>query len=141
MNAMVPGKRMLSTMSPTIVLGEKGKVMLVTGTPGGSRIINVLLQVVVNVIDHGMNIAEATHRPRIHQGWRSQTLHIETGMNPEVTRILETMGHDIRPAKTMGSTQSIRWREGTFYGSADPRRPNAQANGLNTDPVHPGTLP
>ncbi len=70
-NAMQPGKRMLSTMSPTIVLDEEGKVLLVTGTPGGSRIINVLLQVIVNVLDHGLNVAEATHQPRIHQGWQS----------------------------------------------------------------------
>lgn len=133
-NAMEPGKRMLSTMSPTIVLDEAGKVMLVTGTPGGSRIINVLLQVLVNVIDHGMNIAEATHQPRIHQGWQSQTLAVETGMNPEVIRLLKGMGHSIELQQTMGSTQSIMWRDGAFYGSADPRRPNALAAGLNTAP-------
>ena len=135
MNAMAPGKRMLSTMTPTIVLDEDGKVLLVTGTPGGSRIINVLLQVLVNVIDHGMNIAEATHQPRIHQGWRSQTLAIETGMNPEVISLLKNMGHTIEHAQTMGSTQSIMWRDGKFYGSADPRRPNALAKGLNSEPV------
>jgi len=134
MNALVPGKRMLSTMTPTIVLGEDGKVFLVTGTPGGSRIINVVLQVLVNVIDHGMNIAEATDQPRIHQGWRSQTLGIEKGMNPEVISILTAMGHEIELKQTMGSTQSIIWRDGKFYGSADPRRPNALALGLNKEP-------
>jgi gamma-glutamyltranspeptidase/glutathione hydrolase len=133
-NAMQPGKRMLSTMSPTIVLDEDGKVLLVTGTPGGSRIINVLLQLIVNTLDHGMNIAEATHRPRIHQGWQTQTLYIERGMNPEVIRLLKTMGHDIEMAQTMGSTQSITWRDGQFYGAADPRRPNALALGLNRAP-------
>jgi gamma-glutamyltranspeptidase/glutathione hydrolase len=135
LNAMVPGKRMLSTMTPTIVLDEHGKVLLVTGTPGGSRIINVVLQVLVNVIDHDMNIAEATHRPRIHQGWRSQPLAIETGMNPEVIRLLTSMGHQIELQQTMGSTQSIMWRNGLFHGSADPRRPNALALGLNTAPL------
>jgi len=134
MNAMVPGKRMLSTMTPTIVLGEDGKVLLVTGTPGGGRIINVVLQVVVNVLDHDMNIAEATDQPRIHQGWRSQTLGIEKGMNPEVVGLLETMGHQVELKQTMGSTQSIMWRDGKFYGSADPRRPNALAIGLNKEP-------
>jgi len=134
MNALVPGKRMLSTMTPTIVLGEDGKVLLVTGTPGGGRIINVVLQVLVNVIDHGMNIAEATDQPRIHQGWRSQTLGIEKGMNPEVISILKAMGHEIELKQTMGSTQSIMWRDGKFYGSADPRRPNALALGLNKEP-------
>jgi gamma-glutamyltranspeptidase/glutathione hydrolase len=131
LNALEPGKRMLSTMTPTIVLDEHGKVLLVTGTPGGSRIINVILQVLVNVIDHGMNVAEATHQPRIHQGWQQQTLGIETGMNPETVKLLKAMGHEIEMQKTMGSTQSIMWRQGTFYGAADPRRPNALALGLN----------
>ncbi len=135
MNALAPGKRMLSTMTPTIVLGEDGKVLLVTGTPGGSRIINVVLQVLVNVIDHGMNIAEATDQPRIHQGWRSQTLSIEKGMNSEVIGILKSMGHEVKLAQTMGSTQSIIWQDEKFYGSADPRRPNALAKGLNKLPT------
>ena len=134
MNALAPGKRMLSTMTPTIVLGEDGKVLLVTGTPGGSRIINVVLQVVVNVLDHEMNIAEATDQPRIHQGWRSQTLGIEKGMNPEVIAVLKSMGHQVELKQTMGSTQSITWQDGKFYGSADPRRPNALALGLNREP-------
>ena len=133
-NTLVPGKRMLSTMTPTIVMGEDGKVLLVTGTPGGSRIINVVLQVLVNVIDFDMNIAEATHQSRIHQGWRQQELAIETGMNPEVIKLLKNMGHEIDMQRTMGSTQSIMWRDGKFYGSADPRRPNALALGLDKKP-------
>ncbi len=134
-NALAPGKRMLSTMTPTIVLDEDGKVLLVTGTPGGSRIINTVLQVVVNVIDYQMNVAEATHKPRIHQGWRDQELGIETGMNPEVVKMLKGMGHKIKPQKTIGSTQSIMWRDGVFHGSADPRRPNALALGLDQPPA------
>jgi len=133
-NALAPGKRMLSTMTPTIVFDKDGKVLLVTGTPGGGRIINVVLQIVVNVIDYGMNIAEATHRPRIHQGWRNQDLGIETGMNPEVVKLLKGMGHKIDMQQTMGSTQSIMWRDGVFQGSADPRRPNALALGLDSQP-------
>ena len=129
-NALAPGKRMLSTMTPTIVLGENGKVLLVTGTPGGSRIINVVLQVLVNVIDHGMDVAGATHQPRIYQGWRSQTLGVENGMNPDTVRLLKAMGHQVEMQQTMGSTQSIMWRDGTFYGAADPRRPNALALGV-----------
>ena len=133
-NALAPGKRMLSTMTPTIVLGEDGKVLLVTGTPGGGRIINVVLQVIVNVIDYQMNIAEATDQPRIHQGWQKQELGIEKGMNPEVIRLLKGMGHKINMQQTMGSTQSIEWRDGVFQGSADPRRPNALALGLDQLP-------
>ena len=116
--------------APTIVLGKDGKVLLVTGTPGGSRIINVVLQLLVNVIDHRLGIAEATHQPRIHQGWRSQTLGMEKGFSPDTVDILESMGHEIEVQRAMGSTQSILWRDGKFHGSADPRRPNATALGL-----------
>jgi gamma-glutamyltranspeptidase/glutathione hydrolase len=130
-NALAAGKRMLSTMTPTIVLGEDGKVLLVTGTPGGGRIINVVLQVIVNVLDYEMNIAEATHQPRIHQGWRDQELGIETGMNTETVKLLKKMGHKIDMQQTMGSTQSIMWRNGVFHGAADPRRPNALALGVD----------
>jgi len=129
-NALAPGKRVLSTMTPTIVLDEAGKVYLVTGTPGGSQIINVVLQILVNVIDHGMGIAEATHQPRIHQGWRVQRLGVEPGISPDTLRILESMGHEVAVERAMGSTQSIQWRDGRFYGAADPRRPNATALGL-----------
>jgi gamma-glutamyltranspeptidase/glutathione hydrolase len=122
-------------MSPTIVLDEQGEVFLVTGTPGGSRIVNVLLQVLVNVLDHGMNIAEATHRPRIHQGWPAAELGIEAGMNPEVVRLLQGLGHEVQMQQTMGSAQTIAWRDGIFYGAADPRRPNALAQGLNSEPL------
>lgn len=133
-NALAPGKRMLSTMTPTIVLDENGKVLLVTGTPGGGRIINVILQVLVNVIDYQLNIAEASDRPRIHQGWQQQDLAVETGMNPEVISLLKGMGHEVDMQRTMGSTQSIMWRDGLFEGSADPRRPNALALGLDRMP-------
>ena len=137
-NALAPGKRMLSTMTPTLVFDEDDEVWLVTGTPGGSRIINVVLQVVVNVVDHGMNVASATHQPRIHQGWRNRKLGIERGMNPEVIRLLEAMGHEIDVQQTMGSTQSILWQDGEFHGAADPRRPNAAALGLLTPPARAG---
>ena len=76
-NRVEPGKRMVSTMTPTIVLDQNEQVVLVTGTPGGGRIINVILQILVNVIDYDMNIAEATHAPRIHQQWRTPALGVE----------------------------------------------------------------
>ena len=133
-NAIRPGKRMLSTMTPTMVFDSEGKIMLVTGTPGGSRIINVILQILVNVIDYDLNIAEATHRPRIHQGWRSQTLGVENGLNTDTIAHLTKMGHIVKVQRSMGSTQSIMWKNELFYGSADPRRPNALALGLNKKP-------
>ena len=130
-NAIRPGKRMLSTMTPTMAFDADGKVMLVTGTPGGSRIINVILQILVNVIDYDLNIAEATHRPRIHQGWRSQTLGVENGLSIDTIKGLTKMGHKIQLQRSMGSTQSIMWKNGLFYGSADPRRPDALALGVD----------
>lgn len=134
-NAMRPGKRMLSTMTPTMVFEPDGKVMLVTGTPGGSRIINVILQLLVDVIDYDLNIAEATHRPRIHQGWRSQTLGVENGLSADTIQALTEMGHKVEVQRSMGSTQSIVWQGGLFYGAADPRRPNALALGLDEPPA------
>lgn len=128
-NSLKPGKRVLSTMTPTIVLDEQGQVYLVTGTPGGSRIINVILQVIVNVIDHGLGIAEATQRPRVYQGWRTRWLDLEPGISPDTVRILEDMGHETRWQQTMGSTQSILFEDGKFYGAADSRRPDALASG------------
>jgi len=134
-NAMRPGKRMLSTMTPTMVFDTNGKVMMVTGTPGGGRIINVILQMLVNVIDYDLNIAEATHRPRIHQGWRSQTLGVENGLSVDTIQRLKEMGHRVEVQRSMGSTQSIIWKDGLFYGAADPRRPNALALGLDDPPA------
>ncbi len=136
-NAMAPGKRMLSTMTPTMVMDPQGQVLLVTGTPGGSRIINVILQLIVNVVDHGMNVAQATHQPRIHQDSRAQVLGIEYGMNADTTALLEQLGHEVEFQQTMGSTQSILQRDGFFFGAADPRRPGALALGLDARPSAP----
>jgi len=133
-NALAPKKRMLSTMTPTIVLDADGKVFLVTGTPGGSYIINVVLQILVNAIDFDMNIAEAVHRPRMYQGWNQPQLGLEQGFSPDVVDALRAMGHETRIEQTMGSAQSIMWRDGKFYGAADPRRPNAKALGLMYPP-------
>jgi gamma-glutamyltranspeptidase/glutathione hydrolase len=77
-----------------------------------------------------MNIAEATHRPRIQQGWNSQTLRLEDGFSPDTIDILEKMGHEVIFEQTMGSTQSIMYADKKFYGSADSRRPNARALGV-----------
>jgi gamma-glutamyltranspeptidase/glutathione hydrolase len=128
-NAVEPGKRPLSSMSPTIVLKD-GKVVLVTGSPGGSRIITTVLQVIINVIDHGMNIAEASTAPRMHHQWLPDELRIEEGFSPDTLKLLETMGHTLKLQPTMGSTQSIMRREdGVLFGASDPRRPSALTAG------------
>ncbi|MEM7280601.1 MAG: gamma-glutamyltransferase [Pseudomonadota bacterium] len=130
-NAIAPGKRMLSTMTPTLVLKPDDTVYMVTGTPGGGRIINVILQVIINVIDHDLNLAQATHQPRIHQAWRSANLGLETGIGIDTRRLLENLGHVLETHQTMGSVQSILYKAGVFHGAADPRRPGALALGLD----------
>ncbi|MEJ6011495.1 gamma-glutamyltransferase [Novosphingobium aquae] len=124
-NAMAPGKRMLSTMMPTIVMKE-GKPWLVTGSPGGSTIIDTVLQVIVNVVDYKLNVEEATHQPRIFQD-ASDKLRVEPNFNPDTVRLLGAMGHPITSDETMGSAQSIMIDGGLYLGAADPRRPGAQA--------------
>jgi gamma-glutamyltranspeptidase/glutathione hydrolase len=124
-NAMAPGKRMLSTMMPTIVM-KNGKPWLVTGTPGGSTIIDTVLQIVVNVVDFNLNVEEATHQPRIFQD-SSNKLRVEPNFNPDTVRILQAKGHTITSDETMGSAQSIMIENGYFLGAADPRRPGALA--------------
>jgi gamma-glutamyltranspeptidase / glutathione hydrolase len=123
-NAVEPGKRPLSSMSPTIVLKD-GRPFLVTGSPGGSRIITTTLQIVMNVIDHGMNIAEATYAPRIHHQWLPDELRIEEGLSPDTIGLLEQKGHHVTVGAAMGSTQSIMITGHGLSGSSDPRQPGA----------------
>lgn len=123
-NAIEPGKRPLSSMTPTIVFRD-GKPLLVTGSPGGSRIITTVLQVISNVIDHRMNIASATAAPRFHHQWRPDFLRMETGFSADTLKILEKRGHVIRRSWPMGSTQSIMLTSKGLAGSSDPRRRGA----------------
>lgn len=124
------GKRTKSTQSPTMVF-KSGKLILITGTPGGSRIITTVAQLISNVIDHNMNIAEATQAPRVHHGWRKDELQYERGFSPDSLNLLKQMGYILKPAPTMGSTQSILINANTITAAADTRRPNAAAIGLN----------
>ena len=128
-NAIKPGKRPLSSMTPTIVLKD-GEPYFATGSPGGSRIITTVLQVIMNIIDHKMNVAEATHTTRIHHQWYPETLFIEgLGISPDTRTILESKGHQVRVRSAMGSTQTIMIQNGLLLGSADPRRPDARVMG------------
>ena len=124
-NQIERGKRPLSSMTPTIVL-DNGRAWFATGSPGGSRIITTVLQMLVNVIDHGMNIAEAEAAPRMHHQWLPDMLQLESGFSPDTIRILEARGHEIAATQwSMGSLQTVAWKDGVFRGSSDPRRPNA----------------
>jgi gamma-glutamyltranspeptidase / glutathione hydrolase len=129
-NAVEPGKRPLSSMSPTIVMKD-GKVFLVTGSPGGSRIITTTLQIIMNVIDHKMNIAEATYAPRIHHQWLPDELRVEEGISNDTKAILRAFGHDVVVKRTMGSTQSIMVdpETGMLLGATDPRRTSGSVEG------------
>ena len=122
-NAIEPRKRMLSSMSPTIVLKE-GKPFLITGSPGGSQITTTILQVIMNVIDHQMSIQEAVKAIRIHHQWLPDELRYEEGLNPEVIKQLTEMGHKMVLKRTIGTAQSILvdQEKGFIYGAADPRR-------------------
>lgn len=131
-NAIAPGKRTKSTQSPTMVF-KNGKPVLITGTPGGRRIITTVAQLISNVVDHRMDIASASAAPRIHQGWgrRDYKLEYEPGISPDTLALLKQKGHTLKAGATMGSTQSIAIDSaGHYWGAADSRRPGAAAIGL-----------
>ena len=125
-NSIEPQKRPLSSMTPTIVF-KGNDPYLVLGSPGGSRIISTVLQVIVNVLVHEMNVAEAVNSPRIHHQWYPDTLYIEKGYSPDTLKLLEEKGHSLSSSGTMGSVHAIIKEEDYFYGAADTRRPNSGA--------------
>ena len=129
MNAIAPGKRMLSSMTPAIVFRDE-KPYLVVGSPGGSTIINTVLQIILNVVDHDMNIAEATYAPRLHQNWRPTELEIERGFNVDTLGILKGMGHEIEVRDTIGSAQTLMLENDQILAAPDPRRPGSGASGV-----------
>ncbi len=127
-NAIAPEKRMLSSMTPTIIM-KQGKPFLVTGSPGGSTIITSALQIIMNVIDHGMNIAAATNAVRVHHQWLPDELRVEQGLNEDTIRLLTEKGHKVVVRQAIGSTQSIMYTGNVYSGASDPRRPGALTAG------------
>jgi gamma-glutamyltranspeptidase / glutathione hydrolase len=127
-NAPGPGKRPLSSMTPTIVLRD-GKPFLVTGSPGGSLIINAVLQVVTNVIDRGMDIADAVAAPRLYDQWMPDRVSAEPGFPAEVIAGLEARGDTVLVGKLPTSANSIKVMPAGFAGAADPRTRGALAAG------------
>ncbi|MFV0594691.1 gamma-glutamyltransferase [Shewanella sp.] len=127
-NAVEGNKRPLSSMSPTIVVKD-GKPFLVTGSPGGSRIITTTLQIIMNVIDHGLNIAEASNAARIHHQWLPDELRVETSLNRDTISLLEAKGHKVKVQSAMGSTQSIMVTDQGIFGATDPRHSGSEAVG------------
>jgi gamma-glutamyltranspeptidase/glutathione hydrolase len=126
-NAIEARKRPLSSMTPTIVLKD-GQPFLVTGSPGGSTIITVVLQLLLNVLEFDMNVMEATAAPRIHHQWLPDAVITERGISPDTLRLLEQRGF-IFPRgpdgrivqRILGRANSVMRQSGTLFGAADPR--------------------
>jgi gamma-glutamyltranspeptidase/glutathione hydrolase len=123
-NAIAPGKRMLSSMTPTIVVKD-GRTWLVLGSPGGGRIITTVLQVLLNVVDHGMDVQEAVDAPRFHHQWLPDAVLLEArGFPADVVDALEAMGHTVRLGPDSGDVPllAIDPSSGLRLGAADPRQ-------------------
>jgi len=138
-NAIAPGKRPLSSMSPTIV-SRNGKPVMVLGTPGGSRIITAVTHTILNVIDYGMNVQEAVDAPRFHQQWLPDLTYVETfGFSPDTRKLLLGMGHQLGVAPPANHLVAIMVgapslggepvAKSRFYGANDPRRNTGLALG------------
>jgi gamma-glutamyltranspeptidase/glutathione hydrolase len=123
-NAIEPGKRMLSAMTPTIVLDPDGELMMVTGTPGGSTIITTVFQTISNVVDYGMDAVAAVDAPRVHhQHLPDQIQYEHGGLEPDVVAELEALGHTVSERGGMsGDVQMILVQSGMLVGWSDPRR-------------------
>jgi gamma-glutamyltranspeptidase/glutathione hydrolase len=123
-----PNKRPLSSMTPTIVLKD-GKPFLVTGSPGGSRIITAVLQVISNVIDFHMTIDQAVSAPRLHHQWQPDETYVEAGFPAAVLDALQARGHKLVPAPPYTSANSIEVTPDGYVGAADARTRDALAAG------------
>jgi gamma-glutamyltranspeptidase / glutathione hydrolase len=119
-NAIGPGKRPVSSMAPTIVLRDD-KLFLMLGAPGGSRIINGVLEVLLNVVDFHMNVQEAVDRPRFHHQWMPDVLYVEDGISPDTARILSGMGHQVSPIEAVARVEAILNEGGWLQGATDKR--------------------
>ena len=131
-NLIRPNRRPVSSMSPVLV-SKNGQPILMTGSPGGSKIISANMQMVLNVVEFGMNIADAAVAPRIHHQWKPDILEIESGISPDTVSRLIDRGQNINFSQRsagMGSLQTVMWQDGIFYGYSDPRRPGAGAVGV-----------
>lgn len=127
-NAVAAGKRPLSSMTPTFVLKD-GKPWLVTGSPGGARIITTVLQQIVNGIDFGMNPAEAAATVRFHHQWTPDELRVEKGFSPDTLHLLRQKGQNVAVKPAMGRTQTIQVQGQELWGYSDPRNPDGRTLG------------
>ncbi len=129
-NAIAPKKRMLSSMTPTIVTDKSGQVRLVLGAAGGPTIITSVFQIFSNVVDHGMPIGQAAHAPRIHHQHLPDTIVVEEKSLSDDTRAaLKLMGHEVAERGHLADAPAIGWESGTWYGVAEARRPGVRSAG------------
>jgi gamma-glutamyltranspeptidase/glutathione hydrolase len=132
-NSIAPGKRPLSSMTPTFVLKD-GRLVLATGSPGGSTIITVVFEVITNVIDHGMNIRQAVDAPRIHHQWMPDVLAYErNSISPDTIALLKARGHPLEERDNVivsdAETVAIDAKTGLRQGASDIRKPDSQTLG------------
>lgn len=129
-NAIQPGKRPLSSMTPTIVLKE-GKLFMTAGAPGGSRISTAVLQVILNVVDFGMNVQDAIDSPRFHHQWQPDTLSLERGISPDTVALLKGRGYDVdyAPGVVLAQVAAIVSDGGWLQGGSDGRSAAGKAAG------------
>jgi len=123
-NAVGPGKRPLSSMTPTIVLDKDGKFWFATGARGGPRIISAVLQIILNMIDHGMNIQQATDAPRVHHQWLPDEIRTEPfGLSPDTARLLESYGHklNVQGYNAQATGIAVEAKTGVRLGAIDSR--------------------
>ena len=128
-NAIMPGKRPLSSMAPTLV-EKDGRVFLVLGSPGGSRIITTVLETILNIVDYGMSPQEAVDAPRLHhQSLPDEVAYERAGLTPDAIATLTGMGYKLVEHRAWGAVELIAIANGRFYGASDPRRPAGAAVG------------
>jgi gamma-glutamyltranspeptidase/glutathione hydrolase len=129
-NANLPGpnRRPLSSMTPTIMMKD-GKPFLITGSPGGSRIISTVLQIIVNVIDFNLAIDQAVSAPRVHHQWQPDELYVEPGISPEILEGLVKRGFKVVPTPPQTSANSIEITADGYVGAADRRTRGSLAAG------------
>jgi len=128
-NIIAPGKRPLSSMTPTFLINNNTHQLLATGSPGGSKIITTVMQFILNYVDFKTNIATATARPRIHSQLWPDALQYEPGISPDTLALLKHMGHHLKPSRTMGALETVARIKARFYGYSDNRRADGKAIG------------
>jgi gamma-glutamyltranspeptidase/glutathione hydrolase len=119
-NAIEPGKRPLSSMTPTIII-KANKLFMVVGAPGGSRITSGVMQVILDVLDFAMNPQDAVDLPRFHHQWKPDLLYLESGFSPETETALKNMGYDLRPIDNVARVEAIVANKGVLEGGTESR--------------------